>query len=573
MARRPVTTVAAVAATAMALSAPAQAQSAGRDEPIVLTGADLPALAGSAPTRVAGFAYDSSRARWRQIPVQVDERKFVDFGGIPASDAIGTEGTVYGSTPIGYGALQYADPATWVGPDTDPSLDPDDELALMAGDAGDRAAKAAELPDRVQAAGATELRIGDPLGGPDRYAYLLRSEQGLSPGAGRDYVEYAFSLNSGGYRSSYRRRTGPNPEASRIATADYTAGFSDRWFFDQLAITDGAATGAEILDGFKFSFGPTSCGRSEATFNGATDNYGTTTPGEGAFVANIDGPVRAIRSYVGANSGPLTERTHTFCRDRYTIATDLRVHPVPGPLLYHDLSVAGAGMTYLNSANRAGVPVDGNPDAINPAPVSWSAWTGPQGSLVSADRIESTFKDALMAGASTWYLDDSTPAPNLQCWGDLQAFGQAGMRSTASMPNTDPRSSPTDSLRTTTTDVVAPPGLSAADADRISAEVDAPLTASASPFAIVPDTKAPRTRIAARPPARLERGRARYRFKSSEARSTFRCRLDRRKWRRCKRKAVFVGLGTGAHRLRVRAVDRAGNADRTPARDRFTVGR
>ena len=48
--------------------------------------------------------------------------------------------------------------------------------------------------------------------------------------------------------------------------------------------------------------------------------------------------MRAIRSYVGANSGPLTERTHVFYRDRYTIVTDLRVHAVPGPLTYHDLS-------------------------------------------------------------------------------------------------------------------------------------------------------------------------------------------------------------------------------------------
>lgn len=557
----------------IAVCFPAPAGAADRDEPVVVTGADLPALAGLAPSGVVGFAYDAERERWTQFPVQIDERKFVDFGAVPSNDLLGTEGTVYGTAPIGHGALQYADPATWVGPDTDPSFDADDELALMAGDAGDRAGGAFELPDHVLAAGATEVRVSDPLGAADRYAYLFRAKRDLAPGAGSDYVEYGFSLNSGGYRSSYKRRTGPNPEASRIATADYVAGFSDRWFFDQLAITDGSATGAELLDGYKFSFGPTSCGRSEASFNGATDNYGTTTPGEGAFVANIDGPVRAIRAYVGANSGPLTERTHVFYRDRYTITTDLRVHAVGGPMLYHDLSAAGVGMTYLNSANRGGVPIDGNPDAIDPAPVSWSAWTGPQGSLVSADRIESSFRDALMAAATTWYLDDSTPAPNLQCWGDLQAYGQAGLRSTASMPNTDPRTTPTASLRTTTTDVVAPPGLSAADADRISAEVDAPLTAAVSGFAIDPDTRAPRTRIVARPPAKLSVGRARYRFRSSESKSKFQCRLDRAKWRRCKRKQVFRGLGAGDHRLRVRAVDRAGNTDRSPARDRFAVDR
>ncbi len=559
-----------VAVALLAAIGAAPAGAAQRDDPVVVTGGSLSPLLGSVPGRVVAFSYDSAGERWTQIPVQVDERKFVDFGSQPGSNATpGTEGTVYGTAAIGHGALQYADPATWVGPDSDPALDADDELALMSGDAGDRADDAFELPDGVEPGRATELRIGDPLGGATRYAYLFTSDGSLAPGADRDYVDYDFQLASGDYRSTYRRATGPNPETSRIHAADYEAGFSDRWFFDRLAI--GGA--AEILDGFKFSFGPSTCGRSEATFNGATDNYGMTVSGEGAFVANLDGPVRAIRAYVGANSGPLTERTHTFYRDRYTIVTDLRVHPVGGPLTYHDLSAAGIGMTYLNSANRDGVTVDGNPESINPAPVSWSAWTGSQGSLVSADRIESSFKDSLMAGASTWYLDDATPSPFVQCWGDMQAYGQAGTMSTASMPNTDPRSTPTATLKTTTTDVIRPPGVTAAAADRISSEIDQPPTTEATRFDLTADTKAPKTRIVARPKNSIERSRARYRFASSESRSEFECRLDHAKWRACKPKTVVRRLSGGPHRMRVRAIDRAGNADRSPAADRFRVDR
>ena len=547
------------------------AGAAARDEPVVVTGAEVPPLAGAAPGGVVAFAYDAERSDWTQVPVQVDERKFVDFGRVPATNSTpGSEGTVYGGTTIGHGALQYADPATWVGPDPDSLLDADDEIALMAGDAGDRAASAG-LPAGVVAAGATELQLADPLGEPDRFVYLFEASGGLPQGAGRDYVDYDFRLASGDYRTTYKRRTGPNPETSRITTGAYEAGFSDRWFLDHLAIRAGGASGAEISDGFKFSFGPTSCGRSEATFNGATDNYGFTEQGEGAFVANLDGPVRAIRSYVGANSGPLTERTHAFYRDRYTIVTDLRVHAVPGPLTYHDLAAGGIGMTYLNSANRGGVAVDGNPDAISPAVAAWHLWTGAQGSLLSTDRTRSSFADALMAGASTWYLDDSTPAPNLQCWGDLQAYGQAGLRSTTGMPNTDPSIGGTDDLRSTTTDVVSGPGMTAERADRITAEIDAPLTVGARGFA--PDTEAPRTRIAKRPDGRLETPRARYRFASNEPKSRFECRLDRKRWKRCGRKQVFRRLDAGGHRLRVRAVDPAGNADRTPAKDRFLVER
>ncbi len=471
--------------TLVALALPSGSAAEGRDEPVVLEGSRLEALTGIAPERLVAFRYERTRnhrhERWIQVPVQVDERKFADFGRFPSSNAApGTEGTVYGGAPIGHGALQYADPNTWVGPDPDSTLDADDEVALMSGDGGDRARKKGPKPKPkgVRGKRSTRIDVIDPLGGPARFVYLFESKGGLAGDAGADYVSYDFNLVSGDYRSTYKRRTGPNPETSRISTAAYQAGFSDRWFFDDLAIKAGGASAAEISDGFKFSFGPTSCGRSEASFNGAEDNYGTQEAGEGAFVANIDGPVRAIRAYVGANSGPLTERTNVFYRDRYEIVTDLRVHAVPGPLTYHDLSVEGLGMTYFNSANQSGVQVDGVPETIAPAVAEWHLWSGSQGSLFSADRLQSSFKDELLAQASTWYLDDSTPAPNLQCWGDDQALGQAGLRSTAGMPNTDPSIGGTDTLRTTTTDVVGSPGMDPAFAALASRRLDAPLGAA-----------------------------------------------------------------------------------------------
>lgn len=482
----------ALAATFAALAASAVTAEAKKreplrpGEPVTMTGAGLSRLTGLPPERIVGFRFerDGGRkgkggrgrqgpqgkprdGRWIQVPVQVDERKVIDFGIDPTlkgGKGPGAEGTVYGSPPSGYTALQYTDPNTFVGADSDPSFDADDELTFMAADAGDRAGAKQRKPRGVRGKAATRVRIADPLGRKPDYLYLYRSQGKRKPAAGKDYVSYDFQLASGDYRTTYRRDDGPNPERSTISTHDYEIGFSDRWFYDQLRIAAGGASGADILDGYKFSFGPDFCGRSEATFNDA----------EGAFVANIDGPVRAIRSYVGANSGPRTERTHFFYGDRHVIVSDLRVHPVPGPLIYHDLSPAGIGMRFRSSSSLDPVTVDGIPDQVSSAPADWLLWSGDGGSLFSADRVVSSFRDALLANASTFYLDDATPS-NEQCWGDAQALGQAGFYSTTPLPNTDPGRGPAETLRTTTTEVLGAPRTRARDAERLSAQIDSPL--------------------------------------------------------------------------------------------------
>ena len=449
-------------------AAPAHARDHRRGDPVVIAGASLSKLDGVTAAKLVGFRF--REGRWKQIPVQLDERKLVDFGGVPGSNsAPGTVGTVYGTAAIGQAVRQYADPNTFVGADPDIGLDNDDEVALIAADDGDKAGRRVEAPKGTRGA-PVAVKISDPLGGPPGFVYLYRSKGKLDPSAGRDYVDYSFVLTSGDYRSTYRRADGPNPETSTVSTRVYRIGFSDRWFDDQLAIKAGDATGVDILDGFKFQFGPNTCTRSEATFNDA----------EGAFVANVDGPVRAIRAYVGANSGPITERTDVFWPDRHEIVTDMRVHSgIPGPMIFHDLSAAGIGMTYLDATNLAGVAVDGVPESLNQAPPAWRLWTGSQGSLVSTDRIKSSFAAELQAQASDWYLDQAnTPSDvELQCWGDANAYGQAGYRSTYPPPNTDPRLGTAATLQSTTTDAFAAPGVPASDAEQLAAQLDAPLAA------------------------------------------------------------------------------------------------
>jgi Ca2+-binding RTX toxin-like protein len=64
-----------------------------------------------------------------------------------------------------------------------------------------------------------------------------------------------------------------------------------------------------------------------------------------------------------------------------------------------------------------------------------------------------------------------------------------------------------------------------------------------------------------------------YKLSSSEANSTFECKVDKRKYEGCRSKETLKKLKHGKHVFLARAVDAAGNADPTPAKDRFVVKR
>jgi hypothetical protein len=86
------------------------------------------------------------------------------------------------------------------------------------------------------------------------------------------------------------------------------------------------------------------------------------------------------------------------------------------------------------------------------------------------------------------------------------------------------------------------------------------------------DRDPPETTITKRPKKNTANRVARFRFRSDERGSTFRCKLDKGRFKRCSspfRKRVKPGR----HILRVRAVDRAGNTDPTPAKAKWTVRR
>jgi hypothetical protein len=87
--------------------------------------------------------------------------------------------------------------------------------------------------------------------------------------------------------------------------------------------------------------------------------------------------------------------------------------------------------------------------------------------------------------------------------------------------------------------------------------------ASGSPSKSVEDTRPPRTKLRRRFLKR--KGIWLFRFHSNEPGSTFRCKLDKHRFQRCRSPLRLRHLEPGRHVLRVVAVDRAGNVDPTPA--------
>jgi hypothetical protein len=444
--------VALVITTAFASCAATQAAAVGLQtrpaDPVVLAGSKLPTLQGAVPHRIVAFRWTGS---WHQEPVQVDQRAQLDLG------------RAYNQPPAGVTALTYTDPGTFVGGDPDPNLDANDQVAMMSRDSGAKATATRDPAGTVAGSG-VEVQVRDPLAaGKVGYLYLFRSKGSLDPSAGRQYVNYSFDLDSGPYKQTYDTQSGPNPENSTVTTSYYDQHFSDRWIDDQLRVRAGNATRVDILDRHKNLFAPGNCGRSEDTFSAA----------EGAFVVNIKGPVRAIRAYVGANSGPYTERQHVFYDRREDITTFLRVHPIPGVMDFFDYSPAASGMRYRNSFNPNGVTINGIPDTPAAGASTWEQVSGPQGGLEIVNALSAD--TPLTVGS--YYLDDSSPGggEETQCTGDGAAYGSSGLRVTSSIPNTDPRLGDAAHLTDTRYLYFGPPSIGPRAAEARASEIAAPL--------------------------------------------------------------------------------------------------
>jgi N-acetylglucosamine-6-sulfatase len=97
------------------------------------------------------------------------------------------------------------------------------------------------------------------------------------------------------------------------------------------------------------------------------------------------------------------------------------------------------------------------------------------------------------------------------------------------------------------------------------------LVSGLAPSASASLRTAPQSKIDSGPSGPTNNPTPTFTFSSSKPRSSFQCRIDSRAFAACRSPKTTRQLAAGPHAFRVRAVDRAGNADPSPAVRRFTV--
>ncbi|MFT5358530.1 MAG: hypothetical protein ACI9KE_005769 [Polyangiales bacterium] len=346
--------------------------------PVVLLGLQLPTLTETPTNRLEAYAF---RGGWERVPLQVDERDLRTLEAVygPGRQIEESNGdalrlSFYTNDP------HTSDYETYVGVDGTAGLDNDDEVSFFLRDAGACGEQAPPTLEQVAVVQVALDRAPDDV----RCVFIGMSAAGADPLTAT--VVQTFELLNGMDLPSYDTNpsastvrhpscqgdlwSGANEEDSTVRTDLYERHFSGRWASDGLRIGDSA----DILDAEELRVaGPDveglepHCRRSANSFSN----------GRGVVATVKSGPVRAIRSYLGANSGPGTQRTHFYYPDREVVETHVRVHAIPGAFSeIMDLSSDAEGLRYLAPSVRSGVVIDGRPDNVPSDPNPWELVTG-----------------------------------------------------------------------------------------------------------------------------------------------------------------------------------------------------
>ncbi len=285
------------------------------------------------------------------------------------------------------------------GPEADPipGLDDNDELSFLTKDAGAQAPANATLPTGITQI--REVRVTDPTSptAPPVFAYVGLSNGSVHPAfdASNGYMRYVRDADSFQYQETsdnygnapkgdvcdangnvIKHNVARRPkDTAWVLTPRYAFRYASRWELRGVRVNpDKDATqplaspddyGPALVDEWKaraYAQRPSDdtpcCGFENESF----DDWG----GSSVTLGEKVGPVRALRTTWGSDSGTNTVRTEYFYPDEIIQDTYLRVHPIPplgGIFSYWD-HTAGVVTKYYNPEQSDGVAVDGVNDEV-----------------------------------------------------------------------------------------------------------------------------------------------------------------------------------------------------------------
>ncbi len=321
---------------------------------VIVAGTRMPGFEGAPLDQLFVYAYRGSQ--WQQIPWQFDE---VKDGAFVAAD--------------------------------NKKLDPEDELVVMGGDCGDRAAAddwigdaSARLNPRY------EITVVDPLNTAKiGWIYVHRSVS-LTDTVTQDYVTFDYA-------------------ASVFTTPIYTLGFFPQYMGGNRLELNGS--GINVLDRSKFRL---------------------KVPGQDPFTEEtleldepqpriLDGRVRAIAGYQELGQGILTIAYRSQFYDLVTVDFSWSPLPFEWARATADFNHNMMGGTYYDANTPLGVPVDGKPDAVAAAPASlWQQISAATGTVLHAADVS-----PMQGTISTYYMDSTTVDPTDT--GDQLSYGEMGV--------------------------------------------------------------------------------------------------------------------------------------------------
>ncbi|MEM1324886.1 MAG: T9SS type A sorting domain-containing protein [Bacteroidota bacterium] len=400
-------------------------------EVVVMEGMELNCLLGTSPDSIVGFKFENNI--WTQIPIQIDERRLVDI-----AIAYGPYDCLVNSTlDTPWQEYFYCDTATFTGADTtDLLFDLDDELSFMTIDVG-TIDSLDSCPMGVREQIKCRVAVTDPLENDSLigYIYLFEQDGSLQQDAGIDYVDYDYDDFGGDYKNNYnvcipgQPMSNPNPELSTVNTDQYSMRYTGRWINDRLKIKADTATNENILDTHQYFMNPSAnalCTRSETGFSWKN----------GAIIANIDGPIRGIRSTMGAQSAPFMHLEIVYTRCRTENRFSYRIHPSIGYYEVRDLTNNATGMYYYSNQDTSGVVVDGiDDDMLNlDEPNEWALTVGAPGAIADVYRYQTNMQlgtrtqfdnGQAEAYVGAYHSDQGDDEPRT-CTGDKKSYGSNG---------------------------------------------------------------------------------------------------------------------------------------------------